>query len=68
MNAEWAGIYGFEHKDSWTNEEVEELLLEAAKYGFNYAISSPHDGKVPKGNILQWFLGCYMPKLNGKKQ
>lgn len=32
-------------------------ILNAAQYGFGYAIDSQHNGEfVPKGNILQWLL------------
>lgn len=31
-----------------------DLVLAAAKYGFDYRDNSQHQGEVPKGNVLQW--------------
>jgi len=34
--------------------QFESIVLDAAKYGFDYRDNSQHQGEVPKGNILQW--------------
>lgn len=40
-------------------ECIKYLVIEAARYGFNYHTTSQHHGEVPTGNILQW-LNWYL--------